>query len=476
MAQRPKELNPFESTRAYFGAELRHWRTQRGLSQAALGRATHDSGALIGRFEKAERWPNREAALRLDQALDTAGALVRIWDRAAQAVERAPVTASSVVDNGLGLTWHADVSVAANTVATLWDEDDVLASAPLRWVPSADDGALLQWHLEQSAPTPSPEADNNLGGGRGRRRVGLLDVEAVASMGEAFAKTDHQLGGGYARSTLAHYLRTSVRPLLSSDCDSDVRRLLLTTTARLCDLAGFMSFDSGHQGLAQRYFVQALRLARAVDDEALGAHILGDMTMQALHVDARSQALALSEAAVEASRRSGSHIVAARASAVAARALARGSDSIAADRAMSAAERSLEVGVSDLDPVWTQFFNADQLATEFLYASSDLGRTDTVEQIAATLLASPSSSAMQRRQVLATATVAAAFIPSPTGGDGAADPVRALEVLRHVLPILPGVSSARGLAAVNDVRGLLATHLTSDVLREFEEDLHDAML
>lgn len=471
MAQKPKELNPFESARAFLGAELRHWRTQRGLSQAALGRITHDSGALIGRFEKAERWPSRDAAVRLDEALEAAGSLVRIWDRADQEVERSRVDAPPSVADDLGLTWQTDLSVTATTVATLWAEDDALASASLRWLASADDGALLRWHLDRSEPWSQESVQ-----ARGRRRVGPPDVEAVAAMGEAFAKADHQLGGGYARSTLAHYLRTTVQPLLSAACNSDVHRQLLTTTARLCDLAAFMSFDSGHQGLAQRYFIQALRLARAVDDDALGAHILGDMTIQALHVDARSQALALGEAAVEAAGRSGSHIVAARASAVASRAFARGADTVAADRAMSSAEWSLSAGPNERDPVWTQFFNGDQLATEFLYAASDLGRTSTVEQFETTLLATPSSSAMQRRQVLATATVAAAFVPSPLRDPGVSDPSRALGVLRRVLPILPGISSVRGLAAVNDVRSGLVDHLPSDVLREFEEDLHDAML
>lgn len=479
MGQTPKELNPFESARAFFGAELRHWRTQRGLSQAALGRVTHDSAALIGRFEKAERWPSRAAVLRLDEALETAGALVRIWDRADQ--EARPPNGSettSEVDTDLGLEWHTDLSVTASTVAALWDGDVALESVPLQWLPSVDDGALLRWRLEQARPSPTLRvAGGSAGSDRpgGRRRLSVLDVEAVAAMGSAFSKADHQLGGGYARSTLGHYLRTTVRPLLSAECDGEVHRHLLTTTARLCDLAGFMSFDSGHQGLAQRYFVQALRLARAVDDEALGAHILGDMTMQALHLDARAQAVALGEAAAEAGRRSGSHIVAARASAVASRAFARSSDSVAADRAMNDAERSLQAGASDRDPDWIGFFNTDQLSTEFLYSSSDLGRTARVEEYAATLLTTASSSAMQRRQVLVTATIAAAFLPSPQR-DGHADPMRALEALRRVLPFIAGVSSARALAAVNAVRGQLAGHLDPDLLRGFESDLHDVML
>ncbi|MER6974465.1 helix-turn-helix domain-containing protein [Nocardioides sp. NPDC057767] len=479
MGQTPKELNPFESARAFFGAELRHWRTQRGLSQAALGRVTHDSAALIGRFEKAERWPSRAAVLRLDEALETSGALVRIWDRADQEAQRPHDGGRTAqVDTGLGLEWHTDLSTTASTVAALWAGDAALESIPLQWLPSADDGALLRWHLEQARPAPTlrpsggPARSDRPGG---RRRLSLLDVEAVAAMGSAFSKADHQLGGGYARSTLGHYLRTTARPLLSAECDGKVHRQLLTTTARLCDLAGFMSFDSGHQGLAQRYFVQALRLARAVDDEALGAHILGDMTMQALHLDARAQAVALGEAAAEAGRRSGSHIVAARASAVASRAFARSSDPVAADRAMNDAERFLQAGASDRDPDWIGFFNTDQLSTEFLYSSSDLGRTARVEQYAATLLTTASSSAMQRRQVLVTATIAAAFLPSPQR-DGHADPVRALEALRRVLPFIAGVSSARALAAVNAVRGQLAGHLDPDLLRGFESDLHDVML
>ena len=58
MGQVPRELTPLESALHFFGAELRHWRTVRGLSQATLGQRTHDSGALIGKIEKGERFPS----------------------------------------------------------------------------------------------------------------------------------------------------------------------------------------------------------------------------------------------------------------------------------------------------------------------------------------------------------------------------------------------------------------------------------
>ena len=79
MGQVPRELTPLESALHFFGAELRHWRTLRELSQAELGRRTHDSGSLISKIEKGERSPRLALARRLDVALDTGGALERLW-------------------------------------------------------------------------------------------------------------------------------------------------------------------------------------------------------------------------------------------------------------------------------------------------------------------------------------------------------------------------------------------------------------
>jgi hypothetical protein len=58
VGQAPRELTPLESALHFFGAQLRYWRTLRMLSQAELGRRTHDSGALISKIEKGERFPN----------------------------------------------------------------------------------------------------------------------------------------------------------------------------------------------------------------------------------------------------------------------------------------------------------------------------------------------------------------------------------------------------------------------------------
>lgn len=77
MPQRPRPLEPSRSARDWFGAELRHWRKARGLSQDALGALVHVSGDLISKIEKGQRPCKRALAVALDAALGTGGVLSR---------------------------------------------------------------------------------------------------------------------------------------------------------------------------------------------------------------------------------------------------------------------------------------------------------------------------------------------------------------------------------------------------------------
>ncbi len=75
----PLELDPSSSVLAYFGSELRRYRTAAGLSQERLGEIVIYSGALVGLVETAKRVPTRDFAERCDAALETDGALARLW-------------------------------------------------------------------------------------------------------------------------------------------------------------------------------------------------------------------------------------------------------------------------------------------------------------------------------------------------------------------------------------------------------------
>jgi transcriptional regulator with XRE-family HTH domain len=75
----PLDLDPASSVLAYFGSELRRYRGAAGLSQERLGEIVNYTGALIGMIETAKRTPTRDFAERCDAALNTDGALIRLW-------------------------------------------------------------------------------------------------------------------------------------------------------------------------------------------------------------------------------------------------------------------------------------------------------------------------------------------------------------------------------------------------------------
>ncbi|MFI5716166.1 hypothetical protein [Nocardia sp. NPDC051750] len=308
---------------------------------------------------------------------------------------------------------------------------------------------MREW-LDETIPTFSA--------GSSPRRVGAADIAVMWSMCDVFANTDHHLGGGYARSTLARFLDDVVSPALQGTYDSRIGRDLYAVAARLCDLSGFMCFDSARQRLGQVHFQQALRLAKASGNAALGAHILTDMSMQAHYLGHPTEALRLGSAAIRAADQSGSPSTAARCNALLARAHALNRDAPARARAMAEAERQLNRAHPDDEPDWIRFFTDRQLSAEFMYAAHDARLTGDVQQWAPT--------------VLAASTLAGSFVPAVHGGSNApaVDVEQACRVLGNTLRAARGLTSARGIEAINIVRRRLAPYAEMDVVKEFEHE------
>lgn len=66
---------PPDSARTHFGKRLRHWRSARGLSQAALGKLLGYDHTFLSRVESGDRWPSPDLAERADRALAADGEL-----------------------------------------------------------------------------------------------------------------------------------------------------------------------------------------------------------------------------------------------------------------------------------------------------------------------------------------------------------------------------------------------------------------
>lgn len=359
----------------------------------------------------------------------------------------------------LGLTWESATRATVRTVAELWRVDMerrtvLLGSA---WIAAAFSTPTREWLLDWADETP-----DHTGG----RHVGVAEVDVAWSLCDAFADADRRLGGGYARTTLIHYVNQVVLPLLDGTYSEKVGRLLMAATARLCDLAGFMAFDSDAQGLGQRYYIQALRLAQASRDRGLGAHILADMAMQAHYLGNGVEACALARAGQRAATESGSYASLARCCAMEARAHAQQRDDRQCAQAMHRAEQALERVRAEDDPFWIRFFTATQLQAEFAYTAAEQGRSTEVQSFAGAVLAAAGQ--MERRHVLVTATLASSYLGTADSGTRRVDVDRACVTLRETVPLVQTLSSTRSVAAVNQVRRQLTPYRDHQLVRDLE--------
>lgn len=84
MSRPPRDLDP-DSLLGHFGAELRTYRTEGGLSQQQLADALGCSGQWIGQVELSEKSPSEAFALDLDTYFQTNGSFHRLW----QSIRRA---------------------------------------------------------------------------------------------------------------------------------------------------------------------------------------------------------------------------------------------------------------------------------------------------------------------------------------------------------------------------------------------------
>jgi transcriptional regulator with XRE-family HTH domain len=80
----PKNLDPYTSPRAFYGAELRRLREAAGLSQEQLGERVFCSGTYAGQFESATRRPQPDVSKLFDEVLGCGEHFRRLCELARQ--------------------------------------------------------------------------------------------------------------------------------------------------------------------------------------------------------------------------------------------------------------------------------------------------------------------------------------------------------------------------------------------------------
>ncbi|UNO42482.1 regulator [Streptomyces sp. MST-110588] len=204
-------------------------------------------------------------------------------------------------------------------------------------------------------------------------RVTTGDIKALRSVGELFRALDHAYGGGHARQALVRYLEHEAEPMLRGTYGEAMGRRLFAAAADLTRLAGWTSYDIAAHGLAQRYFVQALRLAQAAGDRAYGSYILVTMSRQAVYLGHGREAVQLARVAQQGVGSGAPPVVQALLHSAEARGHGVLTEVRACTASLARAERALETArPGDEVPYWARFFDEAQLADELAHCHRDL--------------------------------------------------------------------------------------------------------
>ncbi|WP_371528611.1 transcriptional regulator [Streptomyces sp. NBC_01283] len=359
--------------------------------------------------------------------------------------------------SGVGLQFSPTVLGAIEQVCELWRSDvgrrDFLSGS------SVAASALVEPSRDWLISSPDAQVGRMAG-----PRVGLSDVAAVRAMTEALTQLDHQYGSGHVRPVVVHYLNSVVSGLLAGSYREAVGRELFAAVARLTELAGYMAVDTGQPGLAQRYYIQALRLAQAAGDRGYGGYVLAaSMSHLAAQLGNPREIAQLARAAQEGTRGR----VTPRAEAMFYAAEARGhallgdgrSTQVVAGRAVEAMDRaSGEAGSGD-DPVWIRHFDHAYLADELAHCHRDLGQADAAARSAEESLAGHPETRARRRAIglvlLATAQVQRRDIE------------QACHTGTKAVELLGTLRSNRGAEYLEDFQQRLAPYREEPVVREF---------
>ncbi|MFE2847916.1 MFS transporter [Streptomyces scopuliridis] len=276
-------------------------------------------------------------------------------------------------------------------------------------------------------------------------RVGHSDVAKLREAASDARRWDSKYGGGDWRSSMVpECLRVDAAPLLLGAYSDEVGRRLFGATAELTRLAGWMAFDTGQQEAAQRYYIQALRLARAAADVPLGGYVLASMSLQATYRGFADEGVDLAQAALERNRGLATARTMSFFRLVEARAHAKAGDAVAAGAALKAAEGWLERSRDgDADPSWLGFYSYDRFAADAAECYRDLKAPRQVRQFTEQALSRPTEEFV-RSHGLRLVVSAVAELESGNLDAACAAGTRAVEVAGRI-------SSARTTEYVRDL-------------------------
>ncbi|GAA1905879.1 MFS transporter [Streptomyces durmitorensis] len=437
-----------------------------GISNAGLARRVNDLGAQRGltlRYDKTSvaRWVSKGMVPQGAAPHLIAAAIGQKLGRPVPLHEIGLADADPAPE--VGLAFPRDVGAAVKSATELYRLDlagrragsggiwqslagsfavSAYATPASRWLITPADSSVAR-DVALDEPRETGHLDD--GANSGPMKVGHSDVLKLREAAEDARRWDSKYGGGDWRSSMVpECLRVEAAPLLLGSYSDEVGRSLFGASAELTRLAGWMAFDTGQQEAAQRYYIQALRLARAAADVPLGGYVLASMSLQATYRGFGDEGVDLAQAALERNRGLATARTMSFFRLVEARAHARASDAQAAGAALRAAEGWLErARDGDNDPSWLGFYGYDRFAADAAECYRDLKAPRQVRRFTEQALSRPTEEFV-RSHGLRLVVSAVAELESGNLDAACEQGTRALEVAGRI-------SSARTTEYVKDL-------------------------
>lgn len=298
----------------------------------------------------------------------------------------------------------------------------------------------------------------------GTPRVGASDITLLVNARGHYEQMYRKAGGVATRSRIVQFLNTETAPLLRGAYTDGTGRELHRATGGLVAVAGICAYDSDAQGLAQRYFHQALRLAKASRDRAFGGYVIALLVNQCLYMREYRQAVAFAEAGLRTAGHAMSPALACDLYAMQAKAFSRMGDTRAAHRAMTMAETAAGQIRRDEEPAETGYVQPGLLEANLADALMRLGDTGPAQAYAAEAVATQTH---ERGRVHRLATLSDCLLRS-----GEAE--RAAAAAHSVLETMQGMESRRlndRLVRLRRSMTGLRSCATSDVIERIDDTL-----
>ncbi|NEA18930.1 sporulation protein [Streptomyces halstedii] len=270
-------------------------------------------------------------------------------------------------DADVGLDFPRDRADAVRVATSFWsfvNRRDFLTGSG--FAVSAFTTPVTRWLV-----TPADEAADLADG----KQVGRADLEELRDAAAEARRWDSKYGGGsWKANSVTVCLQERAAPLLRGSFTDDVGRDLFSVTSELSRLAGWTAFDVGQHDVAQRHFIQALRLARAGGDVQLGCYVLTTMAMQSLLRGFPSEAVDMAQGAFERAKGRAAPRVLAFTKLIEARAHARENSARTASRVLAVSEDLISRAdrTSGDEPAWIDFYHHARLSADAAEVFRDL--------------------------------------------------------------------------------------------------------